>query len=108
MPTIQPELRCGRKVIDLARCENLTIRQLHQRFPGARAHRIIYGTPTEIADSFELWYRSGAADGFNIMSLTFPEGLREFVDHVIPKLQRRKLFRTEHEGSTLRENLGLS
>lgn len=96
-----------RVVINVARRENLTIRQLYQRVSGARAHRIIYGTPTEIADEFELWYRSGAADGFNIMSLTFPEGLREFVDHVIPELQRRKLFRTEYEGSTLRENLGL-
>jgi alkanesulfonate monooxygenase len=96
-----------RVVLDLARRDGLTIRQLYQRVSGARAHRSIYGTPTEIADSLELWYRSGAADGFNIMSLTFPEGLRDFVDHVIPELQRRKLFRTEYEGKTLRENLGL-
>jgi alkanesulfonate monooxygenase len=96
-----------RVVVDLARREGLTIRQLYQRVSGARAHRSIYGTATEIADSLELWYRSGAADGFNIMSLTFPEGLRDFVDHVVPELQRRGLFRTEYEGKTLRENLGL-
>ena len=96
-----------RVVIDLARREGLTIRQLYQRVSGARAHRIIFGTAAEIADSLELWYRSGAADGFNIMSLTFPGGLRDFVDQVVPELQRRKLFRTDYEGLTLRGNLGL-
>ena len=96
-----------RVVVDLARREGLTIRQLYQRVSGARAHRIIFGTAAEVADSLELWYRSGAADGFNIMSLTFPEGLRDFVEHVVPELQRRKLFRTDYEGKTLRENLGL-
>lgn len=96
-----------RVVVDLARRDGLTIRQLYQRVSGARAHRIIFGTAAEIADSLELWYRSDAADGFNVMSLTFPEGLRDFVDHVIPELQRRKLFRTDYEGKTLRENLGL-
>jgi N-acetyl-S-(2-succino)cysteine monooxygenase len=96
-----------RVAIDLARRENLSIRQLYQRLSGARAHRSIYGTAAEIADSLELWYRSGAADGFNIMALTFPQGLADFVDHVIPELQRRKLFRTQYEGVTLRENLGI-
>ena len=96
-----------RIVIDLARHEGLTIRQLYQRVSGARAHRILFGTAAEIADSLELWYRSGAADGFNIMSLTFPEGLCDFVDYVVPELQRRKLFRISYEGKTLRENLGL-
>jgi alkanesulfonate monooxygenase len=96
-----------RVAIDLARRENLTIRQLYQRLSGARAHRSVYGTATEIADSLELWYRSGAADGFNIMALTFPQGLADFVDQVIPELQRRKLFRTQYEGATLRENLGI-
>ena len=94
-------------VVDLARRENLTIRQLYQRVSGARAHRSLYGTVEEIADSLEHWYRSGAADGFNIMALTFPQGLADFVDHVVPELQRRKLFRTEYTGTTLRENLGI-
>ena len=96
-----------RVAVDLARRENLTIRQLYQRLSGARAHRSIYGTASEIADSLEQWYRSGAADGFNIMALTFPQGLADFVDQVIPELQRRNLFRTEYEGATLRENLGI-
>jgi N-acetyl-S-(2-succino)cysteine monooxygenase len=94
-------------VIDLARRENLTIRQLYKRVAGQRAHRIVCDTAERIADSLEEWYRTGAADGFNIMPLTFPEGLRDFVDQVIPELQRRKLFRIEYEGTTLRGNLGL-
>ena len=94
-------------VIDLARRENLTIRELYKRVAGQRAHRIICDTGSKIADSLEEWYRAGAADGFNIMPLTFPEGLRDFVDHVVPELQRRGLYRKEYEGTTLRENLGL-
>ena len=107
VPLINTQQGRQRVVVDLARRENLTIRQLYQRLSGARAHRSIFGTPTEIADSLEHWYKTGAADGFNIMALTFPQGLADFVDHVIPELQRRKLFRTEYEGKTLRENLGL-
>jgi len=94
-------------MVELARRENLTIRQLYKRVYGQRGHRVVIGTPGEVADALETWYRGGAADGFNILPLTFPRGLDDFVDLVIPELQRRKLFRTEYEGRTLRENLGL-
>jgi alkanesulfonate monooxygenase SsuD/methylene tetrahydromethanopterin reductase-like flavin-dependent oxidoreductase (luciferase family) len=94
-------------IIEMARREGLTIRQLYLRTAGVRAHRILCGTATDIADSLEHWYRSGAADGFNILSLTFPHGFAEFTDQVVPELRRRGLFRTEYEGRTLRENLGL-
>ena len=94
-------------VLDMARRENLTIRELYMRVSGARAHRTICGTAAEIADTLEEWYRTGAADGFNIMPLTFPEGLEDFVGAVIPELQRRGLFRRAYEGRTLRENLGI-
>jgi N-acetyl-S-(2-succino)cysteine monooxygenase len=94
-------------MVDLARRENLTIRQLYKRVVGQRAHRVVIGTPTDIADALEQWFTAGAADGFNILPLTFPRGLQELVDLVIPELQRRGLFRTEYEGHTLRENLGL-
>ncbi len=94
-------------VLDMARRESLTLRQLYMRVSGARAHRAICGTAAEIADSLEDWYRKGAADGFNIMPLTFPEGLEDFVGGVIPELQRRGLFRRAYEGRTLRQNLGL-
>jgi N-acetyl-S-(2-succino)cysteine monooxygenase len=94
-------------MVDLARRENLTIRQLYKRVYGQRGHRVVIGTPAEVADALELWFRGGAADGFNLMPLTFPRGLEDIVDLLIPELQRRGLFRTEYEGKTLRENLGL-
>ncbi|MBW4699295.1 MAG: LLM class flavin-dependent oxidoreductase [Aphanocapsa lilacina HA4352-LM1] len=94
-------------VTDLARRENLTIRQLYESIAGARGHRTILGTPAQIADQLEEWFLEDAADGFNIMPPHLPGGLEEFVDLVIPELQRRGLFRTEYEGRTLRENLGL-
>jgi alkanesulfonate monooxygenase len=107
VPLINTQQGRQKVVIDLARNENLTIRQLYTRLSGARAHRAIHGTPEQIADSLEHWYKTGAADGFNIMALTFPDGLNDFVDQVVPELQRRGLFRTEYEGTTLRANLGL-
>ncbi len=94
-------------MVELARRENLTIRQLYKRVYGQRGHRVVIGTPVEVADALETWYRGGAADGFNIMPLTMPRGLEDIVEMLIPELQRRKLFRTEYEGKTLRENLEL-
>jgi len=96
-----------RVMVDLARRENLTIRQLYKRVYGQRGHRVVVGTPSEVADALESWFRAGAADGFNILPLTFPRGLADIVDLLIPELQRRGLFRKEYEGKTLRENLGL-
>lgn len=90
-----------------ARREGLTIRQLYQRFAASRGHLSVVGTPEDVADLMETWLAEGAADGFNVMPPTFPEGLNDFVNLVIPELQRRGLFRTSYEGSTLRENLGL-
>jgi alkanesulfonate monooxygenase len=111
LPDIPPtEEQRGRQkvVIDLARRENLTIRQLYQHVTGVRGHRVVFGTAEEIAESMEQWVEGGAADGFNIMSLTYPDGLDDFVDQVIPLLQKRGLFRTEYEARTLRQNLGLT
>jgi N-acetyl-S-(2-succino)cysteine monooxygenase len=92
---------------DMAKRENLTIRQLYQRFAGARGHLEVVGTPTEIADTMQQWVEERAADGFNVIVPYFPGGLNDFIDLVIPELQRRNLFRTEYESSTLRGNLGL-
>jgi alkanesulfonate monooxygenase SsuD/methylene tetrahydromethanopterin reductase-like flavin-dependent oxidoreductase (luciferase family) len=96
-----------RLLFDLARRENLTIRDLYLRIAGARGHQQVVGTPESIADQLQQWFEEGAADGFNIMSPWLPGGLVEFADLVVPELQRRGLFRTEYEGSTLRANLGL-
>ena len=92
---------------DLARRENMTLRQLYMKVGGVRAHLTLCGTPEYIADIMEEWVAGAAADGFNILPPTFPQGLAEFVDHVVPELQRRGLFRTEYQGTTLRDHLGL-
>lgn len=94
-------------IIDLGRRENLSIRQLARHFAGARGHWQLIGTPVQIADALEERFRGKAADGFNVMPPLFPTGLDDFVRLVVPELQRRGLFRTEYEGRTLRENLGV-
>jgi len=94
-------------LLAFARRENLTIRQLYWHVNGTRGHWAIFGTAEEIADTLETWFREGAADGFNIMAPWLPGGLDEFIDHVVPVLQQRGLFRKEYSGSTLREHLGL-
>ena len=86
---------------------DMTISQLYMAVTGVRGHRVLCGTAEQIANSMEEWIDGGAADGFNIMSLTYPSELDEFIDQVIPILQQRGRFRTEYEGRTLRENLGL-
>ncbi|MFI5934664.1 LLM class flavin-dependent oxidoreductase [Actinoplanes sp. NPDC051494] len=87
--------------------ENPTLGQLLKKLSGGGGHRIVAGTPEQIADDIETWFRAGAADGFNVMPDVLPSGFDDFADHVIPELQRRGLFRTEYEGTTLREHLGL-
>jgi N-acetyl-S-(2-succino)cysteine monooxygenase len=94
-------------LVDLARRENLTIRDLYLRIAGARGHWQIVGTPTQIADQLEERFQNYGADGFNIMSPILPTGLTDFIDLVLPELHRRELFRTEYEGTTLRDHLGL-
>jgi FMN-dependent oxidoreductase (nitrilotriacetate monooxygenase family) len=94
------------RVIDRARRDNLTVRQLAQ-IAGSYGGLAMVGTPAMIADQMEEWLFSGACDGFNIMFPHVPGGLDDFVDRVVPELQRRDLFRREYEGRTLRENLGL-
>jgi len=92
--------------IDIIRRDRPTVRQLLQRMsPGG--HRLLFGNAADIADDFENWFRSGAADGFNIMFPDLTGSLERFVDEVIPELQRRGLFRTSYEGATLRDRLGL-
>lgn len=94
-------------IIDLARRDNLTIRQLYETIAGARGHWQLVGTAETIANELEERFNKGGADGFNIMPPTVPGGLDDFIELVIPELRRRGLFRTEYEGRTLRENLGL-
>ena len=94
------------RVVELAQREHLTVRQLAQRVGGYSGLAFV-GTPLMIADQMEEWLLTDACDGFNVMFPYLPGGLDDFVDLVVPELQRREIFRREYEGATLRENLGL-
>jgi alkanesulfonate monooxygenase len=94
------------RVVAMAAREKLTVRQLAQRLGGYSGLAFV-GTPKTIADEMEQWLLEEACDGFNIMFPFVPEGLVDFVDKVVPELQRRDIYRREYEGRTLRENLGL-
>ena len=94
-------------LLEMARREKLSLRQLFYRVAAARGHLLLIGNPVQIADVLESWFRSGAADGFNVMPPFFPGQFDDFVDGVVPLLQERGLFRADYEGSTLREHLGL-
>jgi len=96
-----------RLLLEAARRDNLTLWELCLLNAGPRGHLLTIGTPSQVADVMEHWFKNGAADGFNVMPAWLPGSLTDFVDLVIPELQRRGLFRTEYEGMTLRENLGL-
>jgi FMN-dependent oxidoreductase (nitrilotriacetate monooxygenase family) len=91
----------------LTTTETLTLRQLLRRLSAGRGHRIATGTPEQIADTIVEWFQNGAADGFNLIPPALPSSLTTFVDQVVPILQARGLFRTEYEGTTLRDHLGL-
>jgi FMN-dependent oxidoreductase (nitrilotriacetate monooxygenase family) len=86
--------------------DGLTLRQLAGR-TASLGHWTLCGSPATIADALEAWHEGGAADGFILMPATQPDGFRDFVDLVVPELQRRGLFRTAYDHSRLRENLGL-
>jgi alkanesulfonate monooxygenase SsuD/methylene tetrahydromethanopterin reductase-like flavin-dependent oxidoreductase (luciferase family) len=91
--------------VNLARRENLTVRQLSRRIRSG--HRLVVGSAEQVADTLEEWFLAGAADGFNLMPDMFPSGAEIFVDEVVPILRRRGLFRHEYAGTTLRHHLGL-
>jgi len=93
-------------IIEMGR-RGMTIREIGRVLGMSQAHRVAYGTPVQLADDMQEWLEAEACDGFNVMFHTVPAGLEEFVDLVVPELQRRGIFRREYEGRTLRENLGL-
>ncbi|MBE9606878.1 LLM class flavin-dependent oxidoreductase [Acetobacteraceae bacterium H6797] len=92
--------------LDIARRGNLTIRELYLSIAGGNGHRLVIGTPGDIADAMEEWFVGGAADGFNILPPYLPGGLEDVVEMVVPELQRRGLYRTAYAGTTLRDHLG--
>jgi alkanesulfonate monooxygenase SsuD/methylene tetrahydromethanopterin reductase-like flavin-dependent oxidoreductase (luciferase family) len=110
LPSEIPESNASKsarqRVVDMAERDKLTVRQLAQRLGGYSGLAMV-GTSKSIADEMEEWLYTEASDGFTIMFPYLPGGLDDFVDRVVPELQRRGLFRREYEGKTLRENLGL-
>jgi FMN-dependent oxidoreductase (nitrilotriacetate monooxygenase family) len=94
-------------LMQMARRDKLSLRELYYRVAAARGHLLLIGSPGQIADVLEDWFRAGAADGFNVMPPFFPGQFDAFVDGVVPLLQERGLFRTEYAGTTLRDHLGL-
>lgn len=107
MPPTNASHTARNSLVEKARRENRTVRQMAQYVGGSFGANEMIGTPAMIADQMEAWFHGGACDGFNIMFPFLPAGLDAFVDQVVPELQRRGLFRTRYEGRTLRENLGL-
>lgn len=95
-------------IVELGRREKLTVRELLSRLGGGRGHRTFAGTPEQIANTIAEWFEHGAADGFNVMAPVLPADLERFVDHVVPLLRKRGLFRSEYTGKTLREHYGLA
>lgn len=95
-------------ILRIIEAEQPTVRQLLGRLAAGGGHCTIVGTPEKIADQMEHWFKNEGADGFNLMPPSLPAGIEDFVEQVVPELQRRGLFRTEYQGETLRDHLGLA
>jgi len=111
LPAI-PESNASRssqaRLLATARARGLTVRQLAQWVGGAFGVLEFIGTVGQVCDEMEAWVDGAACDGFNIMFSWLPGGLTEFVDGVVPELQRRGRLRRAYRGPTLREHLGLA
>jgi FMN-dependent oxidoreductase (nitrilotriacetate monooxygenase family) len=107
IPPLEPNLAFinPEEVAKSARAQNLTLGQWALRVAASKSHLTLVGSPTDIADELEAWFRGGAADGFNLLPPHVPGSLQDFVDLVLPELRRRDLFRSEYEGATLREHM---
>ncbi|MEX6275922.1 LLM class flavin-dependent oxidoreductase [Staphylococcus saprophyticus] len=94
-------------VLEIIKDKNPTLRELLGYLSAGGGHLTLIGTPKDIVDEMERWFDAGVADGFNLMPPEFPNSLEDFVDDVVPELQKRGLYRTEYEGTTFRENIGI-
>ncbi|MGN6721278.1 MAG: LLM class flavin-dependent oxidoreductase [Marmoricola sp.] len=107
-PTLEGSQSRSDLIIDLALRENLTVRQILSRLGGGRGHFTAVGTPEQIAGIILDWFENGAADGFNIMAPALPGDLETFIEHVLPILRARGVFRDDYTGTTLRDHYGLA
>jgi alkanesulfonate monooxygenase SsuD/methylene tetrahydromethanopterin reductase-like flavin-dependent oxidoreductase (luciferase family) len=95
-------------ILRIIETEQPTLRQLLGRLAAGGGHCTIVGTPEAIADQMELWWRNEGADGFNLMPPSLPSSIEDFVEQVVPVLQKRGLFRSDYQTDTLRGHLCLS
>ena len=110
MPLLPPDQRGGSRrdlIVAQARREKLTIKDMYRQFAASRGHGLVIGNVEEVADMMEKWVVEKGCDGFNVMPPIFPSDLQSFNRLIIPELQRRGVYRTHYEGTTLRSNLGL-
>ena len=91
----------------VANRDSLTLRDVGAWYAQGVLLPQFVGTAAQVADQIEESFTAGEADGFMVSSATTPGTFNDFVDSVVPELQRRRLFRTEYTGTTLREHLGL-
>jgi FMN-dependent oxidoreductase (nitrilotriacetate monooxygenase family) len=91
----------------MAKRDNLTLRQVAMRSAAGKDHWTLIGSPAQIVDQLEEWFVNEGADGFNLLPPNVPTTLNDFANLIVPEMQRRGLYRTEYEGKTLRENLGV-
>ena len=94
-------------VLEIIKDKNPTLRELLGYLSAGGGHLTLIGTPKDIVDEMDRGFDAGVADGFNLMPPEFPNSLEDFVDDVVPELQKRGLYRTEYEGTTFRENIGI-
>jgi FMN-dependent oxidoreductase (nitrilotriacetate monooxygenase family) len=88
--------------------QDLTIREIAHRLTNSGAIPTMAGTAQDVADQMEAWFTAGAADGYNLMFPLLPEDWTNFMQTVVPELQRRGLARTEYGEGTFRDRLGLA
>jgi FMN-dependent oxidoreductase (nitrilotriacetate monooxygenase family) len=107
-PTTEGSRTFSHVLYETARRERMTLRDLYNLTAAARGHWVVCGTPASIADTLVEWFVGEAADGFNILPPYFPGAFDDFVNQVVPELQRRGVFRRDYRGTTLRDHLGLA
>lgn len=85
--------------------KKLTVKEVLNRFETIDRNHVIVGNPKEVADAIQFKFEESGVDGFNLSHLVTPENIKEFVNLVIPELQRRGIYKKEYEQGTYREKL---
>src|SRR5699024_3276569 len=95
-------------ILEIIQDTDPTVRELLGYLNAGGGHFTLIGTPEEIVDEMEAWFTAGVADGFNLMPPVLPDSLEDFVELVVPELQKRGLFRQNYDTYTFKDHLGLT